>query len=91
MHEHRPDAEIIVSHLLGWMGASGTPSGSPEPAADDWRTRLAHAFYTVTGQGELLALVDRALGLEASDVVTLLASAETAHAYTPVPRTGSRR
>ncbi|TGB05594.1 hypothetical protein [Streptomyces sp. MZ04] len=83
VHDHRPHAEIIVTHLHGWMCASGTPSGSPEPAADDWHTHLhnARGLFAVTGQRHLLEVVDHALRLADSgavvSIVTLLAAAET--------------
>ncbi|WP_143674218.1 hypothetical protein [Streptomyces caniscabiei] len=83
VHDHRPDAEIIVSHLHGWMSASGTPSDSPEPSEDDWRAHLHHAraTFVATGQAGLQAVIDRALLLAETggghDILTLLATAET--------------
>jgi hypothetical protein len=83
VHDRRPHAEIIVSHLHGWMCASGSPSGSAEPAVGDWRThlRIARVFFTASRQDCLLEVVDHALQLAGrgavSDIVDLFASAET--------------
>jgi hypothetical protein len=59
------------------------PPGSPEPAADHWRTRLRNArlYFTATRQDRLLEVVDHALQLAesgaGSDIVNLLASGVT--------------
>ncbi|MEV5282690.1 hypothetical protein ACFYMW_36025 [Streptomyces sp. NPDC006692] len=84
VYDHRPPAEVIVSHLRGWMGAAGYPSGSPEPDPDDWQTHLdnARSFYTHVRDADLLAVIDRAFASEGptTDTLAVLADAETAAA-----------
>ncbi|WP_189784850.1 hypothetical protein [Streptomyces capitiformicae] len=86
MHDHRPHAEIIVSHLRGWMCVSGTPSDSPDPSEDDWQAHLSNArnWFIATGESDLQAVTEQALRLAETGAVggilTLLAHAETAAA-----------
>jgi hypothetical protein len=84
--DYRPHAEVIVSHLRGWMGANGVPEGSPLLAEDDWLgyLRRAHEWFAFIRDAELAAVVERALLLAGSSdmpgIVALLAQAETSAA-----------
>ncbi|KAA6221746.1 hypothetical protein CP973_07010 [Streptomyces albofaciens JCM 4342] len=81
VHDYRPHAEIIVSHLTGWMCLGGIPVGVPRPAADDWQARLRIAARGGVADAALQAVLDRAVhhaeAGETHAVLALLAAAET--------------
>ncbi|MFJ1647961.1 hypothetical protein [Streptomyces sp. NPDC088258] len=85
VHDHRPQGEIIVSHIEGWMGVTGHWSDGAAP--DDWRDHLraAHSYLYYIRNERLAALTEHALRLAAAgmvnDVLMLLADAETAAAH----------
>ncbi|TFI30144.1 hypothetical protein [Streptomyces sp. 4R-3d] len=88
VRDHRPHAQIVVSHLHGWMGAGGWVT---DLAPDDWRGHLAaaHEYHQAIGADDRTALTAHALELAAADhvpdLLALLAAAETSAARRLVP------
>ncbi|MFB8351007.1 hypothetical protein [Streptomyces niveus] len=85
VHDHRPHALIIVSHLCGWMGGAGWPSDLPRVSPDDWKEHLRVTHDSLAHiRSERAAITSRALELAAVgatvEIVALLANAETAAA-----------
>jgi hypothetical protein len=84
VHDYRPAEEIIVSHLHGWIGATGHWSDTPAPQGWHEQLRAAHSFLHYIRDEQKAQVTGRALQLSESGsmpaLLALLANAETAAA-----------